>query len=145
MLTNDRQRFNAFIDKSTDCWNWNGSKLKGYGQFNYAGLILRAHRVMFWLHYGFGPGKFSVMHTCDNPSCLNPDHLKLGTHKDNMRDMCLKKRHGRIKTTACPRGHTYDFNNTYLTKKNGRSCRKCHALAQVPYRKKLKEKKALAI
>ncbi len=76
---------------STECWHWVGSLVWGYGALGRQ----RAHRVSYRYFKGDIPRGIEVMHSCDNPSCVNPDHLSLGTHADNMRD-CAKK--GRIRT-----------------------------------------------
>jgi len=80
----------------TDCWIWIGARtLAGYGQMKLAGHKSNylAHRVGFV--HRFGPIKNSgvLMHTCDNPSCVNPDHLKVGTYRKNIWDMINKNRH----------------------------------------------------
>ena len=76
------------------CWLWQGAKdLDGYGFIKRKdGVQLRAHRVSHELHHGPVPLGMFVCHTCDTPSCVNPDHLFLGTAKDNTDDMIRKGR-----------------------------------------------------
>ena len=76
-----------------DCWEWQGAKLpRGYGKLGaggkHRGWILATH-VSWFLHTGKAPDRF-VLHTCDNPKCVNPKHLFLGTHQDNMDDQGVK-------------------------------------------------------
>lgn len=81
------------VDKDTGCWNWNRPHPDhGYGQFNLDGKTLRAHRVSWIIHNGTIPDGLCVLHKCDNPRCVNPSHLFLGTHSDNMIDMWKKGR-----------------------------------------------------
>jgi hypothetical protein len=71
------------------CWNWQGSLDRhGYGQFKLGfGLSpLRAHRIAYEACKGEIPEGMHVLHSCDNPRCCNPDHLRVGTHADNMAD-----------------------------------------------------------
>ena len=88
------QRFiSKLIFGATDCWLWNGSRNRGdYGTFPYQGES-KAHRVSYRLFKGSIPTGMNVLHRCDVPSCVNPDHLFLGTQKDNVLDMVQKKRH----------------------------------------------------
>jgi len=93
----DIDRFMAKVHKNPNsCWEWQGQTDKdGYGRF--ATRVLgktkawMAHRFSY-SYYKQDPGKLFVCHSCDNTSCVNPDHLWLGTHKDNMRDMKSKNR-----------------------------------------------------
>jgi len=79
-------------DGPDGCWVWKaGVNSAGYGSFWLNGQVRRAHRVvMEWQGYDV-EGKF-VCHSCDNPRCVNPDHLWLGSQKDNMRDAAQKNR-----------------------------------------------------
>jgi hypothetical protein len=70
-----------------ECWEWQGPCYgKGYGHFRWGGRNQPTSRVAWTITNG-DPGELWVLHTCDNPACCNPDHLFLGTHDDNMKDM----------------------------------------------------------
>lgn len=70
-----------------DCIEYEGSKDgDGYGMFSIRGYQIRAHRYAYMQHYGDIPDGLIVMHKCDNPSCINPEHLILGTIADNNKD-----------------------------------------------------------
>ena len=90
----DRNRFESKIDKSIDdCWHWNAGKNHlGYGQFWMDGKEFASHRVSYYLFNRTNPRNLFVLHKCDVPSCVNPDHLFLGTQKDNVRDAFAKGR-----------------------------------------------------
>jgi hypothetical protein len=91
------ERFWEKVDKRgpDDCWEWQGAlDRKGYGQIKLRSYKRgSAHRVSYELHYGECPDDMSVCHICDNPRCVNPAHLFLGTLQDNLRDMRQKGRH----------------------------------------------------
>ncbi len=87
------ERFFKYVIKSEGCWIWSGCKdKKGYGQFNLKNKTMFSHRFSYELKYGKIPEKMCVCHKCDTPSCVNPDHLFLGTNKENLRDMISKGR-----------------------------------------------------
>lgn len=94
------ERFYSKVDKTGDCWLWTGCRLSnGYGQFYYKGRNHGAHRVSYILSHGEIPEGCVVMHSCDNPQCVNPAHLSLGSHTDNMKDMARKLRQANRKLT----------------------------------------------
>jgi hypothetical protein len=79
-----------------DCWPWKGYKnTYGYGQFFHGGRYRPAHRAMFEFKNGPIPQGLFVLHRCDNPICVNPAHLFLGTQLDNMTDCIAKDRNNR--------------------------------------------------
>lgn len=95
------ERFWRFVEKTDQCWKWTGKKNNGYGVLSkgakFDGYFL-AHRFSWEMHNAEKiPEGMVVMHSCDNPGCTNPAHLKIGTPKDNTKDMIEK---GRKKTIA---------------------------------------------
>ena len=88
-----RPRFESKICKTETCWLWTAGRTEaGYGTFWLEGKTRLAHRVSWELHKGPMPDGLDVLHRCDNPPCVNPDHLFLGEQLDNMQDMFLKGR-----------------------------------------------------
>lgn len=92
---------NAIPEPMSGCWLWTGSIFwDGYGQFNYREdgkwVKARAHRMSYRIHNGWFDARLSVLHRCDVPCCVNPDHLFLGTQADNMRDKVAKGRVGDV-------------------------------------------------
>jgi hypothetical protein len=87
------ERLRARIDTSGDCWLWTGTTKKtGYGHMSVAYRKLLVHRLAYSVWVGPIPPGLLVCHHCDNPPCVRPDHLFLGTHRDNMQDMIRKGR-----------------------------------------------------
>lgn len=81
-------------DNPDECWEWTESKdSRGYGQFIFANIRYRSHRVAFELSCGPIPDGLHACHSCDNPGCCRPEHLWLGTHAENMADRDQKGRH----------------------------------------------------
>lgn len=94
----NEKRFNESykVNELTGCWEWKMNFTRGgYGSFFYMGKIQRAHRVSYFLHKGEIRDGFVVCHKCDNPKCVNPDHLFVGTYSDNNKDKVLKGRHAK--------------------------------------------------
>ena len=122
------ERFWSKVSKSDGCWLWVAFRDRnGYGRFGTSALnrSTLAHRTSYSLTFGDIPEGMHVLHKCDNPPCVNPDHLFLGTDKDNAQDCKAKGRHPQLKKSHCPHGHAYDATNTYLRKGRGRFCREC--------------------
>ncbi len=88
------KRFWEKVEKSDGCWIWKAFKNKqGYGRIGIAaGECVNAHRLSYVIHKGQIPEDHFICHTCDNPSCVNPEHLFTGTRQDNINDMMIKKR-----------------------------------------------------
>lgn len=93
---NPIDRFWSKIKKTNTCWIWIGEIGFGYGRikYTYKCKIIRfqAHRFSYLMHFGEIPEDMKVCHKCDNPTCVNPDHLFIGTTKDNVTDRVNKNR-----------------------------------------------------
>lgn len=88
-VKNFAERFWTLADKSASCWEWKGSRQAyGHGMFTlHKGHTVQAHRVAWMVsHDQRIPEGGHILHKCDNPPCVNPSHLYLGTHADNMKD-----------------------------------------------------------
>ncbi len=128
-----------------DCWPWNGTRnAKGYGTLSHKGKKLWAHRLSWQLANGRPvPEGMLVCHRCDNPQCVNPAHLWIGTVGDNTRDAVEK---GRLTTptqrglpgwqatkTECSRGHPLSGDNLGTGVRGNRFCRTCQRAHQKAY------------
>lgn len=93
------------IKDSKECWEWKAAYRGKYGAFKFNNKNIDAHRVSYLLFKGDIPKNMYVCHTCDNPKCVNPNHLFLGTHSDNMKDAFNKGRLNIPITGQFKKGH----------------------------------------
>jgi hypothetical protein len=90
------ERFWSYVQKTDGCWEWTGPKFQsGYGILTIKRKMHRAHRASVVLHGGEIPNAMVVMHKCDNPGCVRPEHLTVGTVEENNRDRDRKGRTAR--------------------------------------------------
>lgn len=126
-----------------ECLEYDGARCSfGYGSIKIvvgAGIYRaeQAHRIVWETHYGSIPDGLLIRHTCDNPPCCNPEHLLLGTQKDNMHDMAERGRRADQRRERCYQDHLLDPENTYeYTDKHGikhRRCRTCQRIRNRTY------------
>lgn len=125
-----------------ECWLWPGpSDRDGYGLCNISSpkRTRGAHRVALARSMGVDVDDLRgqvVMHSCDNPPCVNSRHLSAGTQRDNVRDMHAKDRANAVRT-HCLQGHELTDGNVYVQKSTGkRRCAECHRERQRAYDRK---------
>jgi len=122
----DRLLRKVIINQVTNCWEFQGAKNNiGYGMIRDGKKMRTTHRVSYEEHNSKIPAGLCVMHSCDNPICCNPQHLSLGTHKQNTQDMMNKNRHKpwggksygmlgkKQPRTTCPHCNKNEANNLY--------------------------------
>ena len=115
-------------DDQRACWEWQASKnSSGYGQPTVKSKKVLAHRYSYLMFNG-NPEGLVVRHSCDNPGCVNPNHLLLGTIADNNRDRDLRGRlvSANAKKTHCSSGHEFNKENTLIRTNGNRFCRTCN-------------------
>lgn len=140
------ERRRAYLDSracwqvvATGCWEWTAARNPwGYGKLKdpVSKRILGAHRVAYMAWVGDFDEELFVLHSCDNPPCINPEHLRLGTHEENMRDVRARRRHANTLKTHCSKGHEYTAENTRLERGgSARRCRTCRTESESRRRK----------
>ena len=121
------------VQKTDSCWLWTGSKQpNGYGyihaKYNNAGRVnLKAHRVAYELLVGPIPDGLVIDHLCNNRGCVNPEHLRPSTNRDNVlrgASPCAKN----AAKTHCKRGHSFSLDNTYVRPSGERECLTCRSI-----------------
>ena len=134
--TDTATRFMTKINKTpSGCWEWIASTDRdGYGNFNYptsTSTIKRAHRASYDYFYGGIPEGMQVLHKCDNPPCVNPTHLYLGSNQQNVNDREDRNRNHKKNKTHCPQGHPFDTtHNTSMGRGKLRRCSICTKASQ---------------
>jgi hypothetical protein len=124
------ERFWKHVTKTSTCWLWTGAKTRGgYGHFKVGERTIRAARFSYELHRWPIPFGLMIDHLCRVTACVNPDHLELVTHRENMRRVVAAR-------TACPHGHAYTEQNTHWYR-GFRTCRTCHRLNERKRRARL--------
>lgn len=120
-----------------DCWLWCGAiDSCGRARMSFGGRNAQATRVVYEMYKG-PTGGLHVLHTCDTPACVNPSHLFLGTHDDNMADKSRKGRHHNQQKTHCIHGHPLSGSNLYYNSVTGhRQCKVCRNNAAYKYQGK---------
>lgn len=143
MIAAMADRFWSKVQKTDGCWEWQGGHFThGYGRAWDGERQVLAHRLAFVLASGAIPDGMHVLHKCDVPLCVNPEHLFLGTHADNMADCGEKGRRRnpiaeqRRAKTHCPAGHEYSESNTYRQRDGSRVCRACDNVRCRTYRER---------
>jgi hypothetical protein len=133
---------------ASGCWEWQGFRMPApqlpYGTTTYRQKIWRVHRLMYLLAKGQFALELDVLHECDNAPCCNPDHLRLGTHDENVKDCARKGRIFWAQKTHCPRGHAYDEHNTRYTPGRVNPKRQCIECYRVRAYKRYHGKDAIA-
>jgi len=131
----------------TGCVEWVGAvDLRGYGRIaDDSGWYDMAHRLSYKLNVGDIPKGLVVHHKCFNTRCVNPAHLELVTHRDNIINKGrTNAAHLNSKKTMCIRGHEFKEGSYYVQQSKWgsvRVCKKCHRIRVASYRKKLKNAK----
>jgi len=128
--------------KVGDCFEYTGARgADGYGRASLNNKLQYVHRLAYVDAFGEIPQGLHVLHKCDNPPCINPAHLFLGTNKDNIVDRMQKgRRGGPVKKTVCKNGHPLSGDNLGRVKTGRTYCRECHRISFKKYTENLKQK-----
>lgn len=141
--TDPRRRFWAQVDKSGECWMWQGCTDGGgrYGSFITDGKVWRAHRLSYTWAKGDIPGGLVLDHLCRTTLCVNPDHLEVVHQTENIMRGLAPTSFNRRKV-RCLRGHSLDDADRTTT--NGRQCSSCKAMPEMKARRAWQQRKRRA-
>lgn len=134
------QRVLEKIEKhESGCWIWVGAKDRdGYGQISMRYRHFKAHRFVFTLFGGTIPAGMVLDHQCNNPSCVNPEHMRpMTVRENNLRGFTATAKN--IAKTACPLGHEYAGVNLYMDRNGHRHCRACRTEARRRFKARTKK------
>lgn len=109
------------------CWLWTGAVSGGYGSVKINRRTFKASRISYSMYNGFLYGDEQVLHKCDVKLCVNPEHLYMGSHSDNMKDACNRNLmvNRNSEKTHCKNGHEFTLDNTYVYPSGARECKIC--------------------
>ncbi len=137
----ERLRRNHIVENG--CWRWTGSHgPKGYGFISTSGRTRAVHRVAYEIWNGPIPDGLEIDHECRVRDCINPEHLRAMTHRENVRRAVRSRR------THCRRGHRYTDKTAKIRVRNGteyRDCRPCRHLQEVARKKRVRKRRAMEI
>tara|TARA_R110000803_G_C11723563_1_gene288600 strand:+ start:43 stop:501 length:459 start_codon:yes stop_codon:yes gene_type:complete len=141
---NTHEDFLSRLEKQGDCLVYTGHlNDDGYGIFGFNNKSWGAHRYSYTHYVGSIPKGLIVLHSCDNPPCVLPSHLRVGSVQDNMDDMVAKGRSGNVNDKECRNGHPRTKENTYINKVSRKTdmrvCRICVRASEVRSKARKKE------
>jgi hypothetical protein len=108
------------------CWEWTGAKSNGYGMVGMNNKVFGAHRVSYEMVFGKIETGMVIDHVCRNRKCINPEHLRCVSNRENVLENSESAAAKNLKKTHCIRGHLLAGTNLRKMKKSGRECKICH-------------------
>ncbi len=141
-LTKENIKEHVDIDLETSCWNWRHAQYGGYGRLYHNSQTWRVHRFVYALFVSPIPKGLCVCHHCDNPLCVNPKHLFLGTNRDNTQDAMRK---GRLATGKRQGTHTHPESRAFGIKNGNYTHPECRPCGEKHGRAKLTAKEVVNV